>query len=42
MEKPKITNKAGLKIFIFFVALGVVRILYYYPQLPQKAIMHWS
>ena len=42
MEKRKITNKAGLKIFIFFVAMGIAQIIYYYPQLQEKVIMHWN
>ena len=42
MEKPNKKNKTGLTILIFFVALGIAQILYYYPQLPERIIMHWN
>ena len=42
MEKPNKTSKTGLTFLIFFVALGIAQILYYYPQLPEKVIMHWN
>ena len=42
MGKSNKTNITGLTILIFFVAVGMAQILYYYPQLPEKLIMHWN